>query len=127
MRRIVRYGATGYMGGLTAHAMVASGARPVLAGRDKGRLVAVAAGISQAVGGATLETAVAGAAGPGPLRDLLGPGDVLVSTAGPVLEGGRPGVGGARGAGAVYLGSRRGPPVLPGGFARLAPAAGPTR
>ena len=83
MRRIVPYGATGYTGGLTAHAMVASGARPVLAGCDKGRLDAVAARISQTVGEATLETAVAGAAGPGPLRDLLGPGDVLVSTAGP--------------------------------------------
>jgi len=65
MGRLVLYGASGYMGGLTAHAMVASGARPVLAGRDKSRLDAVAARISQAAGGATLETAVAGAAGPG--------------------------------------------------------------
>src|SRR5258708_20147535 len=116
MRRIVLYGATGYMGGLTAHAMVASGARPVLAGRDKGRLVAVAARISQAVGGATLETAVAGAAGPGPLRDLLGPGDVLVSTAGPVFKVGRPGLAGAPGAGAVFLDSPRDPPFLPPRF-----------
>jgi hypothetical protein len=36
--RIVLYGATGYMGGLVAHAMVASGARPVLAGRSRDRL-----------------------------------------------------------------------------------------
>jgi short subunit dehydrogenase-like uncharacterized protein len=34
--RIVLYGATGYMGGLTARAMIASGMRPVLAGRDQG-------------------------------------------------------------------------------------------
>ena len=40
--RIVLYGATGYTGGLTAEAMVASGARPVLAGRDQDRLNAVA-------------------------------------------------------------------------------------
>ena len=33
--RIVLYGATGYMGGLTARAMVAGGARPILAGRDR--------------------------------------------------------------------------------------------
>ena len=33
--RIVLYGATGYTGGLTARAMVVSGARPVLAGRDR--------------------------------------------------------------------------------------------
>ena len=31
--RIVLYGATGYTGALTAQAMVASGVRPVLAGR----------------------------------------------------------------------------------------------
>ena len=31
--RIFLYGATGYTGALTAQAMVASGARPVLAGR----------------------------------------------------------------------------------------------
>ncbi len=36
------YGATGYIGGLIARAMVAGGARPVLAGRDQGRLDALA-------------------------------------------------------------------------------------
>ena len=40
--RIVLYGATGYIGGLIARAMVAGGARPVLAGRDQGRLDALA-------------------------------------------------------------------------------------
>src|SRR5258708_24835919 len=123
MRRIVLYGATGYMGGLTAQAMVAGGARPVLAGRDKGRLVAVGAGISQAVGGATLETAVAGAAGPGPLRDLLGPGDVLVSTAGPFLKVGRPVVAAAVDAGAIYLDSSGEPPFIRAVFDEFAPRA----
>jgi hypothetical protein len=33
--------------------------------------------------GTDLETAVAAADGPGPLRDLIEAGDVLVSTAGP--------------------------------------------
>jgi hypothetical protein len=61
--------------------MVASGARPVLAGRDRGRLDAVAARLSQVADGAKLETAVAGTEGPGPLRGLLDAGDVLVSTA----------------------------------------------
>jgi len=37
--RIVLYGATGYTGGLVARALVSGGARPVLAGRDKGRLI----------------------------------------------------------------------------------------
>lgn len=41
--RIVLYGATGYMGALTAQAMVASGVHPVLAGRDQSRLSALAA------------------------------------------------------------------------------------
>jgi len=123
MGRLVLYGASGYMGGLTAHAMVASGARPLLAGRDKGRLDAVAARISQAVGGATLETAVAGAAGPGPLRDLLGPGDVLVSTAGPFLKVGRPVVAAAVDAGAIYLDSSGEPPFIRAVFDEFAPRA----
>ncbi len=58
--RIVVYGATGYIGGLTARAMVASGARPVLAGRDRGRLNALAARLAQTGDGIELETAVAG-------------------------------------------------------------------
>jgi short subunit dehydrogenase-like uncharacterized protein len=57
--RIVLYGATGYMGALTARALVASGARPVLAGRDQSRLSALAARLSQAGDGTELETAAA--------------------------------------------------------------------
>ena len=76
--RIVLYGATGYTGGLTARAMVVSGARPVLAGRDRGRLDAVAARLSQESEGPELETAIAGTERPGPLLDA---GDV------PVLAG----------------------------------------
>jgi len=59
--RIVLYGATGYIGRLTARAMVAGGIRPVLAGRNRDRLAALAASLSQQAG-AQLETAVAGAA-----------------------------------------------------------------
>ena len=109
--RIVLYGATGYMGALTARALVVSGARPVLAGRDQGRLSALAARLSQAAGGTELETAAA-AAGPGPLRDLIGAGDVLVSTAGPFMKVGRPVVAAAVDAGAVYLDSTGEPPFI---------------
>ena len=70
--RIVLYGATGYIGGLTARAMVASGARPVLAGRDQGRLTALAARLAQSAGGNELETAVTGIESPDSLRALLG-------------------------------------------------------
>ena len=99
--RIVLYGATGYTGALTAQALAAGGVRLVLAGRDQGRLSALAARLAQAGGGTEPETAVVDAERPGPLRDLLGPGDVLVSTAGPFLQVGRPIVAAAVDAGAV--------------------------
>jgi short subunit dehydrogenase-like uncharacterized protein len=83
--RIVLYLATGYIGGLVAQSMVARGAHPVLAGRDQGRLSVLAAQLSRAGDQRELETAVADAE-PGPLRDLIGPGDVLVSTAGPFVK-----------------------------------------
>jgi short subunit dehydrogenase-like uncharacterized protein len=121
--RIVLYGATGYMGALTARALVASGARPVLAGRDQSRLSALAARLSQAVGGTELETAVAAAAGPGPLRDLIGAGDVLVSTAGPFMKVGRPVVAAAVDAGAVYLDSTGEPPFIREVFEEFGPRA----
>lgn len=103
--------------------MVASGVRPVLAGRDQSRLDAVAARLSQAAGGATLETAVAGAAEPGPLRDLLGAGDVLVSTAGRLLKVGRPVVATAVDAGAIYLDSSGEPPFIRSVFEEFGPRA----
>jgi hypothetical protein len=121
--RIVLYGATGYTGALTAQAMVASGARPVLAGRDQGRLSALAARLSQAGDGTELETAVAAADGPRPLRDLLGPGDVLVSTAGPFMKVGRPVVAAAVDAGAVYLDSTGEPPFIRQVFEEFGPRA----
>jgi short subunit dehydrogenase-like uncharacterized protein len=110
--RIVLYGATGYIGGLTARAMVESGARPVLAGRDQGRLNALAERLSQAGGGIELETAVAETAGPRQLRELIGAGDVLVSTAGPFMKLGRATVEAAVDAGAVYLDSSGEPPFI---------------
>src|SRR5215467_3767637 len=110
--RIVLYGATGYIGGLTARAMVAGGIRPVLAGRNRDRLAALAASLSQEAG-AQLETAVAGAAaGPGSLRELIGAGDVLVSTAGPFVKVGRSVVEAAVDAGAIYLDSSGEPPFI---------------
>jgi saccharopine dehydrogenase-like NADP-dependent oxidoreductase len=110
--RIVLYGATGYTGTLTAQALVADGVRLVLAGRDQGRLSALAARLAQAYGGTEPETAVVDAERPGRLRDLLGPSDVLVSTAGPFLQVGRPIVAAAVDAGAVYLDSAGEPPFI---------------
>ena len=121
--RIVLYGATGYTGTLTAQALVADGVRVVLAGRDQGRLSALAARLAQADGGTEPETAVVDAERPGPLRDLLGPGDVLVSTAGPFLQVGRPIVAAAVDAGAVYLDSAGEPPFIRQVFEDFGPLA----
>lgn len=120
--RIVLYGATGYTGGLAARSMLARGTRPVLAGRDRDRLDALAARLAQADGAAPLQTAVADAE-PGPLRDLVGPGDVLVSTAGPFAKVGRAAVEAATGAGAVYLDSTGEPPFIRRVFEEFGPHA----
>jgi len=120
--RIVLYGATGYMGTLTARALVASGTRPVLAGRDQGRLDALAARLAGEHGTA-LETAVAGTETAGPLRDLLGAGDVLVSTAGPFTRIGQAAVTAAVQAGAIYLDSSGEPPFIRRVFEEFGPRA----
>ncbi|MGK5111573.1 MULTISPECIES: saccharopine dehydrogenase family protein [unclassified Geodermatophilus] len=118
--RIVLFGATGYTGGRTAEALVARGARPVLAGRDPDRL----AGTAERLGG--LETARADAADPASVRALLGDGDVLVSTVGPFLRLGWPAVEAAVDAGAVYLDSTGEPPFLRRVFERAGPRAAVT-
>jgi short subunit dehydrogenase-like uncharacterized protein len=118
----VLYGATGYTGGLTARAMLASGLHPVLAGRDRGRLDALAEQLARDSDGVRLETAVA-EAGPGPLRELIGAGDVLVSTAGPFVKVGRPVVEAAVDAGASYLDSTGEPPFIRQVFEEFGPRA----
>jgi short subunit dehydrogenase-like uncharacterized protein len=120
--RVVLYGATGYIGELTARAMVARGFRPVLAGRNQGRLSALAGRLSQAGDATELETAVADAR-LGPLRDLVGPGDVLVSIAGPFMKVGRPVVEAAVDAGAVYLDTSGEPAFIRQVFEEFGPRA----
>jgi short subunit dehydrogenase-like uncharacterized protein len=100
MARIVLYGATGYTGRLTAEALVARGAKPLLAGRSAERLSGLAAEL-----GGGLETAVADTANPGSVRALVEPGDVIVSTVGPFARYGDAAVEAAIAAGAMYLDS----------------------
>jgi short subunit dehydrogenase-like uncharacterized protein len=119
----VLYGSTGYTGALTAQAMVANGLRPVLAGRDQGRLNALAEQLSRDNGEVMLETAVAASDRPGPLRELLGAGDVLVSTAGPFMKVGGPVVEAAVEAGAVYIDSTGEPPFIRQVFEQFGPRA----
>ncbi|UGT61617.1 saccharopine dehydrogenase family protein [Nocardia asteroides] len=99
MPKIVLFGATGYTGRLTAEALVAQGASPVLAARNPDALAKLAADI-----GGT-ETAVADVTNPDSVRALLGKGDVLITTVGPFLRFGEPALAAALAAGAHYFDS----------------------
>src|SRR3954468_20865906 len=116
--RIVLLGATGYTGALTAQAMVARGARPVLAGRSPDKLAALA----EQLGG--LETARADVTDPAALGRLWEPGDVLFTTVGPFLQLGEPALAAAVEAGAVYLDSTGEPPFVRRVFEEFGPRAG---
>ncbi|MGY0498504.1 saccharopine dehydrogenase family protein [Nocardia sp. FBN12] len=99
MPKIVLFGATGYTGRLTAEALIARGASPVLAGRNGAAVEKLAADL----GGA--RTAVADVTDPDSVRALLDRGDVLVTTVGPFLRHGRPALDAAIAAGAHYVDS----------------------
>src|SRR5690606_33779051 len=99
MPKIVLFGATGYTGRLTAQALTARGADPVLAGRNAAALEKLAADLG---GG---QTAVADVTDPASVRSLLGRGDVLVTTVGPFLRFGDPALEAALAAGAHYFDS----------------------
>src|SRR5262245_58687435 len=115
--RIVVFGATGYTGRLVAERLVAAGVRPVLAGRDDARLSELASSL----GG--LETAHADAMRQNSVFDLVGAGDVLVSTVGPFVKWGLPALRAAIAAGATYLDSTGEPPFIRRVFEELdAPA-----
>ncbi len=115
--RIVLFGATGYTGQLTARALVALGAAPVLAGRSRERVEALAAEL----GG--LDGEVADVARPQSARALVEAGDVLVSTVGPFVRWGDPAVRAAIDAGAHYLDSTGEPPFIRAVFERHGPDA----
>jgi short subunit dehydrogenase-like uncharacterized protein len=115
--RIVLFGATGFTGELTARALVARGARPLLAARSRERVSALA----DELGG--LEFAVADVARPRSIATLLSRGDVLVSTVGPFVRHGAPAVHAAIAAGAHYIDSTGEPPFIRDVFERYGPEA----
>jgi hypothetical protein len=82
-----------------------------------------AARLAQQGDGTEHETAGAGTAGPEQLQDLIGAGDVLVSTAGPFMKIGRPAVAAAVDAGAIYLDSSGEPPFIRQVFEEFGPRA----
>jgi short subunit dehydrogenase-like uncharacterized protein len=99
MADIVLYGATGYTGRLTAEAMVARGLSPVLAGRNRAALEAMAGQL----GG--LKVRVADVADPVSVRKLVKTGDVLVTTVGPFARYGKAALDAALAAKSHYLDS----------------------
>jgi short subunit dehydrogenase-like uncharacterized protein len=115
--RIVVFGATGFTGRLVARSLVRLGARPTLAGRDRGRLDQLAAEL----GG--LHTAVAESSSPASVRELVGAGDVLVTTVGPYLIHGQAAVRAAVDAGAAYLDATGEPAFVREVFERHGPLA----
>ncbi|MBI2572050.1 MAG: saccharopine dehydrogenase NADP-binding domain-containing protein [Candidatus Schekmanbacteria bacterium] len=97
--RIVLFGATGYTGRLTAEAMVARGLRPLLLGRSRQKVEALA----RELGG--LGHGVADVERPAELAGHLRSGDVLVTTVGPFSRHGQVALAAAVAAGAHYVDS----------------------
>jgi short subunit dehydrogenase-like uncharacterized protein len=118
--KIVLFGATGYTGARIAEAMTRRGLQPVLAGRDRSRLSAMA----DRLGG--LPVGVADATDQASVRALLAEGDVLVSTVGPFQRYGEPVVAAAVEAGAIYFDSTGEPPFIRRVFEHHGPAAART-
>ncbi len=115
--RIVLFGATGYTGEMTARALVARGAKPILAARSADRLERLA----QELGG--LETRVADVERAETVRALLQGRDVLVSTVGPFVRWGAPAIEAAIAAGAVYIDSTGEPAFIRRVFEHYGPEA----
>jgi short subunit dehydrogenase-like uncharacterized protein len=117
--RIVLFGATGFTGELTARALAARGARPLLVARNAGRVRALAGelGLDSAVADATAADA------PAAIAARLAPGDVLISTVGPFMRWGEAAVRAAIAAGAHYLDSTGEPPFIRAVFERHGPDA----
>jgi short subunit dehydrogenase-like uncharacterized protein len=95
--RVVCFGATGYTGRLVASALVAAGVETIVAGRDAGRLSALARELGD------LEHVQADARDTSWLRRVLRRGDVLLSTVGPFAVHGDGAIEAALEAGAHYL------------------------
>ena len=118
--RIVVFGATGYTGRLVVERLVAAGAEPVLAGRDPERLRRLADTV-----GADLEIRHGDVMRSNSVFDMVGRGDVLVSTVGPFARWGDPAVRAAiaAGRGTVYLDSTGEPPFIRRVFEEFGPPA----
>lgn len=116
-RRIVLIGATGHTGRLVAEALVASGCDPLLVGRHRDRVAALA----DSLGG--LEHAVADARDRDSVAALLDGNTVLVTTVGPFHVRGHEIVRAAIERRATYIDSTGEPAFIRAVFERYGPAA----
>lgn len=98
-KQIVLFGATGYTGHLTAEAMLKRHCRPLLAGRNQISLKILA----ERLGG--LNFRLADITRPASLRDLVEPGDILLTTVGPFGRYGKEVLDAAIEKGAHYIDS----------------------
>ncbi|WP_446225638.1 saccharopine dehydrogenase NADP-binding domain-containing protein [Nocardia sp. IBHARD005] len=110
-------GATGHTGRRTAQQLVEAGEKPLLAGRNLGELHKIA----DQLGGCPV--AVVDLERPESIRDLLSPGDVLVSTVGPFATVGDAPIQAAIDAGAHYIDSTGEPPFIRKVFEHYGPRA----
>ena len=116
--RILVFGATGYTGRLVVERLVAAGARPVLAGRDPERLRALAESLD-----ADLEVCKADVMRQNSVFDMVGKGDVLVTTVGPFAKWGEPALRAAIAAPCVYIDSTGEPAFIRRVYEEFGPPA----
>ncbi|MDZ7577609.1 MAG: saccharopine dehydrogenase NADP-binding domain-containing protein [Candidatus Nanopelagicales bacterium] len=123
--RVVLFGATGYTGRITARTLVSSGTAPVLVGRSRSSLDALASELDAlAPGGRPPKYELADASDPGSVRVLLhSPDDVLISTVGPFTQHGGAAVEAAVNAGAAYVDSTGEPAFIKRIFEDYGPRA----
>jgi short subunit dehydrogenase-like uncharacterized protein len=119
----VLFGATGYTGARVAEAMVRRGLRPVLAGRDAGKLASLAGRLETLQGQGRLDLVRADVGDVASVRDLISRDDVLVSTVGPFLRFGEPALRAAVDAGAIYFDSTGEAPFIRRVFEEFGPLA----
>jgi short subunit dehydrogenase-like uncharacterized protein len=117
--RIIVWGATGYTGGLVAEQLArAQVPDVVLAGRNRSRLDALAAGLA-----GEQEVAVADSDRPETLRSLVRGDDLVIATVGPFTRHGWPAALVCAEAGATYLDSTGEPPFIRRMVEELGPVA----
>jgi short subunit dehydrogenase-like uncharacterized protein len=122
MGRVICFGATGYTGRLTAHALASAGLPLVLAGRTIGRLSELADDLAHY--GARPSIATADVTDAASVRALLeSPDDVIVTTVGPFVRLGDAALEAAVDAGAAYVDSTGEPPFVRRVFEDAGPRA----